>query len=73
MRKAAHPLGGMGSSILHRWRGERPHQHGDGVCYVICAFCVVFDLCLVSRTCPTYVLEVSQSVPPRLAPYPVVN
>ena len=27
----------------------------------------------VSRMCPTYVLEVLQSVPPRLAPYRVFN
>ena len=31
MRKAAHPSGGMGSSNLRRWRGERLHHHGDGV------------------------------------------
>jgi hypothetical protein len=32
MRKAAHPLGGLGSSNPRRWRGERLHHHGDGVC-----------------------------------------
>ena len=36
---------------------------------MICSFCVVFDSWLVSRICPTYVLEVLQSVPHRLAPY----
>ncbi len=36
---------------------------------VICAFCVSFDSWLVSRTCPTYVLEVLQSVPSKLVPY----
>ncbi len=33
---------------------------------------MVFDSRLVSRTRPTYVLEVLQSVPPRLAPYHLV-
>jgi len=28
------------------------------------AFCVFFDSCLVSQTSPTYILELSQSVPP---------
>jgi hypothetical protein len=69
MRKAAHPSGGMGSSNPCRWRGERLCHHGDGVCKVICAVYVVFDSWLVSWTRPTYVLEVSQSEPPRLAPY----
>ncbi len=32
-------------------------------------FCVVSDLGLISRTRPTYVLEVLQSGPPRLASY----
>jgi hypothetical protein len=32
MRKDAHPLGGVGSSNPRRWRGERLHHHGDGVC-----------------------------------------
>ena len=32
MHKAAHPLGGVGSSNPRRWRGERLHHHGDGVC-----------------------------------------
>jgi hypothetical protein len=32
MRKAAHPLGGVGSSNPRHWRGERLHHHGDGVC-----------------------------------------
>ncbi len=69
MHKAAQPSGGMGSSNPRRWRGERLHYHGDGVWWVICAFCVIFDSWLVSRTRPTYVLELSQSGSPRLAPY----
>ena len=69
MRKAAHPSGGMDSSNPRRWRGERLHHHGDGVCHVVCAFCAVSDLRLVSRTRQTYILEVLQSGPPRLAPY----
>ena len=36
------------------------------------AFCVVSNSWLISRTHHTYVLEVLQSVPPRLAPYPQV-
>ena len=43
MCKAAHPLGGVGSSNPRHWRGEQLHHHGDGVWYVICAFCVIFD------------------------------
>ena len=69
MRKAAHPSGGMGSSNPRRWRGERLHHHGDVVCHVVCAFCAVSDSLLVSRTRRTYILEVSQSSPPRLPPY----
>ncbi len=34
MRKAARPLGGMESSNPHRWRGERLHHHGGGVCWL---------------------------------------
>ena len=49
MCKAAHPLGGKGSSNPRCWRGERLPHHGDGVSKVICAFCVVFDSWLVSR------------------------
>jgi hypothetical protein len=41
MRKATHPLGGVGSSNPRRWRGKRPHHHGDVVCHVVCAFCLV--------------------------------
>ena len=44
MRKAPHPSGVMGSSNPRCWRCEQLHHHGDGVCYVICAFCVVIDL-----------------------------
>ena len=36
-----------------------------------CAFCVLSDSWLISRTCRTYVLEVLQSEPPRRAPYPL--
>jgi hypothetical protein len=32
MRKVNHPLGGVDSSNPRRWRGERLHHHGDGVC-----------------------------------------
>jgi len=32
MCKDAHPSGGVGSSNPRRWRGERLHHHGDGVC-----------------------------------------
>jgi len=35
MRKAAHPSGGVGSSNPRRWRGERLHNHGDGVCLFV--------------------------------------
>ena len=54
MRKATHPSGGMGSSNPRRWRGERLHHHGDGVCHVVCAFCAVSDSWLVSCTRHTY-------------------
>jgi hypothetical protein len=43
MRKDAHPSGGVGSSNPCRWRGERLHHHGDGVCHVVCAICAVSD------------------------------
>ncbi len=70
MRKADHPSGGMDSSNSRHWRGERlQHHDGDVVCHVVCAFCGVSDSWLVSRTCRTYILEVLQSEPPRLAPY----
>jgi hypothetical protein len=45
MRKAAHPSGGMDSSNPHRWRGERLHHHGDGVCLLF----VLFGLFVPSR------------------------
>jgi hypothetical protein len=35
MRKAAPPLGGVVSLNPHRWRGERLHQHGGGVCWLL--------------------------------------
>jgi len=55
MRKTAHPLGGVGSSIPHHWRGERLHHHGDDVCYVICAFCVFLTCDLsVRHVLPTF-------------------
>jgi hypothetical protein len=41
--KATHPSGGMDSSNPRRWRGERLQHHGDVVCHVVCAFCVVSD------------------------------
>ncbi len=42
MRMATHPsAGGKDSSKPRRWRGERLHHHGDGVCMVVCAFCAV--------------------------------
>ena len=66
MRKAAHPSGGMGSSNPRRWRGERLHHHGDGVCHVVCAFCVVSDSWLGSGTRCTYNLEVLQVAHPGL-------
>jgi hypothetical protein len=44
MRKAAHPLGGVGSSNPHLWRGEQLYRHGDGVYKVDCAFCAVLQL-----------------------------
>jgi hypothetical protein len=43
MRRAVHPSSGMESSNSRRWRGERLRHHGDVVCHVVCAFCVVFD------------------------------
>jgi hypothetical protein len=35
MHKAAHPSGGVVSSNPHRWRGERLHHHGGGVCWLL--------------------------------------
>ena len=69
MHKAAHPSGSVGSSNPCHLRGWRLHHHVDGVCHVVCAFCVDSDSWLVSRTCRMYILEVSQSGPPRLVPY----
>ncbi len=34
MHKAARPLGGMESLNSRRWRGERLHHHGGGVCWL---------------------------------------
>jgi hypothetical protein len=34
MRKAARPLGGVDSLNPHRWRGERLHHDGGGVCWL---------------------------------------
>ena len=48
MRKAAHPSGGMGSSNPRRWRGERLHHHGDGVCLLFVLF-VPSRLAVVTR------------------------
>ena len=69
MHKAAHPSGGMCSSNPRCWRGEQLQHHGEVDCHVVCAFCVVSNLWLVSRTRHTYILEVLQSEPPTLAPY----
>jgi hypothetical protein len=44
MHKAAHPSSGVGSSNPHRWRGKQLCHQGDGVCKVLCAFCVVLQL-----------------------------
>ncbi len=44
-------------------------HHDDAVCHDIFAFCAVSDLWLVNWTRWTYILEVLQSGPPRLAPY----
>jgi len=38
MRKAAHYFGSMDSSNSRRWRGERLHHHGDGVCLLFVLF-----------------------------------
>ena len=47
------PMGNVGSSNPHRWRGERLRHHGDGV-EMICAFCVVLTRDLsVGRVLPT--------------------
>jgi hypothetical protein len=48
MRKAAHPSGGMDSSNPRRWRGERLHHHGDGVCLLLVLF-VPSRLVVVTR------------------------
>ena len=48
MRKAAHPSGGMDSSNPRRWRGERLHHHGDGVCLLFVLF-VPSRLVVVTR------------------------
>ncbi len=34
MRKAARPSGGVDSLNPRRWRGERLHHHGGGVCWL---------------------------------------
>jgi hypothetical protein len=48
MRKATHPSGGMDSSNTRRWRGERLHHHGDGVCLLFVLF-VPSRLVVVTR------------------------
>jgi hypothetical protein len=54
MRKAARPSSGMDSSNPRRWRGERLHHHGDGVCLLFVLFGLLFVLfvpsCLVVVT-----------------------
>ena len=47
MRKAAHPSGGVSSSNPCRWRGERLHNHGDGVCLFV--LFVLSHLVIVTR------------------------
>jgi hypothetical protein len=48
MRKAVHPSSGMDSSNPHRWRGERLHHHGGGVCLLF-VFFVPSHLVVVSH------------------------
>jgi hypothetical protein len=49
MRMAAHPsAGGKDSSNPRRWRGERLHHHGDGVCLLFVLF-VPSRLVVVTR------------------------
>jgi hypothetical protein len=48
MRKAARPSSGMDSSNPRRWRGERLHHHGDGVCLLFVLF-VPSRLVVVTR------------------------
>ena len=38
MHKAACLLGGMESLNPRRWRGERLHHHGGGVCWLFVLF-----------------------------------
>jgi hypothetical protein len=38
MRKAARSSSGIDSSNPRRWRGERLHHHGDGVCLLFVLF-----------------------------------
>jgi hypothetical protein len=48
MRKAARLSSGMDSSNPRRWRGERLHHHGDGVCLLFVLF-VPSRLVVVTR------------------------
>ncbi len=41
MQKAACPSIGMDSSNPRRWRGERLHHYGDGVCLLFVLFCAI--------------------------------
>jgi hypothetical protein len=59
MRKAARPSSGMDSSNTRRWRGERLHHHGDGVC-VVCAFCAVSSGCRHSSYVDKYERDVDK-------------
>jgi len=47
-RKASHPSGWVGSSNPRRWRGQRLHHHGDGVCLLFVLF-VLSCLVVVTR------------------------
>jgi hypothetical protein len=49
MRKAARPSSGLDPSNPRRWRGERLHHHGDGVCLLFVLFGLLFVLFVPSR------------------------
>ncbi len=75
MRKA-NPCSGRDSSNTYRLRGERLHHHDDGVCNVLCAFCVGLVWLLSLVLCrqvpcdnPKIGFKALLSGPPRLAPH----